>query len=329
MPGGGGSEIIANNVAYFSATGSPNGTAGLTMTNCTFEAPCGPNDFTQSNVNTLNSLLPSTQMFFNGGTYNAVNGTSALTLNNGQGAFGTIANYSAPASGAARPTFNGAFILSGNNTLDSIILNNNLGATATAITSTGGQNIMIRNSTIGSAANPYGVGMNLMNANVSLVQSSVNVNATITPLFPVAAGIFLSNSTLLVQSSPMNMTGNSLQNNVAIALTGNSVLQLIASQLTMNISNAGSANQVDGVIGIFAENTSMVSINNNSTVNVSGVNNSTQYTLGLGAENQALITMNGGSLNVSNTPPGGNAVLISVQVKLSGVTCTLNNTPGC
>jgi hypothetical protein len=323
-------QPIVGNVAFFAQTGTPNnGGVNLTLANCTFENPCGPSDFSQTGVNTLNSLLPNTEMLFNGGTYNATNGTAALTLSNGQGVFGTSTNYNTPASGTARPTFNGAFILSGNNTLDSIILNNSLATNTVAISSSGGQNLLIRNSSIGSPTS-YGAGMNLINANATLLQSSLNanINATI-PGFPAAAaGILLTNSSLLVQSSTINMTGNTLQSNVAIFLNNNSILQLIASPLTMTINYTGLLSQDIASVGILAQNNSIAFISN-SAVNVSGINFSTQYTTGLAAPDSSSIRMNGGSLSVSNTPLGGNAKLISGNVTLTGVTCTLNNVAGC
>jgi hypothetical protein len=330
-------QPIVGNVAFFAQTGTPNnGGVGLTLANCTFENPCGPSDFSQTGVNTLNSLLPNTEMLFNGGTYNATNGSSALTLSNGQGVFGTTANYSAPASGAARSGFNGAFILTGNNTLDSIILNNSLGPKTVAISSTGGQNLLINNTTITSAAilYPYGAALNLTNASATLHQSSVNVNVAITASPVAATGISLTNSSLLVQSSAINVTGNSLQSNVGILLSNNSVLQFIGSQLTMNTNFLGFLGQNVAVYGITAQNNSMASISSNSTVNITGINYSMAYTSGLAGADTSSISMNGGSLTVSNNPLGGNAELTSntdltQNVTLTGVSCTLNNVMGC
>ncbi len=69
---GSSTEFISDGIAFFSQTGSPNaGGIGLTLANCTFENPCAPSDFSQTGVNTLNSLLPNTTMFFNGGNYPA------------------------------------------------------------------------------------------------------------------------------------------------------------------------------------------------------------------------------------------------------------------
>ncbi|MEN9450569.1 MAG: hypothetical protein RJA83_1187 [Pseudomonadota bacterium] len=124
MGSGSTSQLVSNDIAFFSQTGSPNdGGIGLTLANCTFENPCGPTDFSQTGVDTLNILLPDTVMYFNGGSYDANDGGGfALTLNNGQSLHSRTADYTTAALGAARSTFIGGFILPGNNQLDSVIL---------------------------------------------------------------------------------------------------------------------------------------------------------------------------------------------------------------
>jgi hypothetical protein len=344
LPGGGGSQIIANNIAYFSATGSPNGGAGLTLANCTFENPCGPADFTQSNVNTLNSLLPSTQMFLANagnpllGAYVAVSGpsgTNPMTLNNGQSVIGTTANYSNLATGAVRPQIFGAFSLMGNNTLDSIVLDNLVGTTtATAISSTGGQNIMIRNSTIGSAT-PYGMAMNLTNASVTMQSSTINTTASTVTTLPqtvsVQAGTLLTGSTLVMQSNSAIIATNvnPVTNVYGIYLNNGSSLQMSSnSQLKLTVSTP---NVIVGE-GIAANNNSTAVINN-STINVSGSGSASAIMFGLwtpGVSDSSSIVMNGGNLTVTATPAvTPPSALRSGNVKLTGVVCILNNTPGC
>lgn len=95
------------------------------MENCTFESPCGPTDLTDLGASTLNSLLPNPQMYFNGGAYDDLNvpgGTNGVTLQASQSISSRTADYSQPATGAGRSTFNGAFIFYGNNALNDIIL---------------------------------------------------------------------------------------------------------------------------------------------------------------------------------------------------------------
>ncbi len=70
---GSSSVLVSDSIAFFSQTGTPNnGGTGLTLANCTFEDPCGPTDFSQAGVNNLNTLLPNTDFYFNGGSYPAI-----------------------------------------------------------------------------------------------------------------------------------------------------------------------------------------------------------------------------------------------------------------
>ena len=306
------SELINSDVAYFSQTGTPNnGGVGLILANCTFENPCGPTDFSQVGVNTLNSLLPNTVIFFNGGTYPASNGTNALTLNNGQGVFGRTANDSGPASGVARPSFNGAFILTGNNTLDSIILNNTLGVNTTAITSVGGQKLVINNTVIGSATTPYAAGLNLSNANAQLTESNIFASGG---TLATTKGIVLSSSLLRVQSSKINVVNSGSIFVYAIFVDNQSSLQFIDSQLNMS---ASSSNLFDA-IAIEASSASSALINN-SDINVNSFN---QTSTGLQTvDNLSEIEMKGGSLSVSGAE---SALAIGQNIVFNGVSCTLN-----
>jgi hypothetical protein len=334
LPGGDSSETETSSMAFFSQTGTPNnGGVGLSMANCNFENPCGPTDFSQTGVNTLNSLLPNTVMFFNGGTYPARNGSSALTLNNGQGVFGMNANYNAAASGAARPQFNGAFLLAGNNTLDSIILNNSLGAMTTAITSNDGQNLVINNVNIGSAATPYGMAMNLNGASAILSGSNVNTNANVTtPLLGGAnPGILLSTfSSLIVRSSTINLVSSNASIE-GISVLNAASLQFNDSQLNVTETLAGGGSSVTG---IGAQNDSTVVINDSNitlsaTVPPPGAIVAGSV-IGLFATNLPVpssITMNRGSLNITANGPvptkslGQGIVFNAVTCLINGIAC--------
>ncbi len=322
--GGSNSQILSTKMAFFSQTGTPNnGGVGLTMANCTFANPCGPSDFSQTGVNGLNVLLPGTVMFFNGGTYPAANGSSALTLNNGQDVFGRSANYTAAAVGTAQPTFNGAFILNGNNTIDSVILNNSLGVNTTAITSNGGQNLVMSNLTIGSAANPYPAAMNLINVTAALTNSSVFVAANPSSSNVLIGGITLTGSSLVMQLSKLSVYGTP---NLPTA-----ILLHDRSSLTLNDSQLNTFSDIDlGLSAIDLVNNSMAVINN-STLTVRGAGGiSTVYGLGIYGE-ASMIAMNGGSLSVSTNSLSSGASLTnggpSVRdptIVFNGVTCTLN-----
>ena len=316
LPDGDSSEIETSSVAFFSQTGKPNnGGVGLSMANCTFENPCGPTDFTQTGVNTLNTLLPNTVMFFNGGTYPATNGSSALSLNNGQGVFGMNANYSASASGVARPQFNGAFLLAGNNTLDSLILNNSLGASTIAIGSNGGRNLVINNSNIGSVATPYAEAMNLVNASASLTASNINIASQAS----LGSGIFLSGSSLVVQSSNISLVNASSTSPVGISLTNNSLLTL--ADTSLNVTNTGSsANAI--AIQVQGNSTAVI---NNTDIAVNSVNQQTSVGFFI-PDTVSDIEMKGGSLTVVGTANSTLSINFAPpeNVVFSGVSCRLN-----
>ncbi|MFM2322435.1 MAG: hypothetical protein RLZZ225_588 [Pseudomonadota bacterium] len=332
--GGTSSTVINTSMAFFAPGGGPNnGGNNLTIANCTFESPCGPNDFTQVGVNSLNSLLPSTQIFFNsGGTYNAANGAAAMTLNNGQGIFGVTANAQAQALGAARPTFNGAFILSGNNTLDSIILNNTLGAAATAITSTGGQNIIIRNSLIGTPTIPYGVGMNLTNASATMQSSVLNTSASVvtsisipigTQTTSVQAGIFLSGSSLVVQSSNISVVGSSSAALTGILAINGSSLQLMNNSSLSATNNSTLSNPVFLAQAVTVINNSMAIIDN-SQINVTSPAIQSEGITALQAFNTSLIVMNSGRISLTGSGDNSNFFGFGNVVVSPGVICTEN-----
>jgi hypothetical protein len=314
-------QTMINNVAFFSQTGKPNnGGVGLSLASCTFENPCAASDFTRTGVNTLNTLLPNTMMFFNGGTYPARDGSSALTLNNGQGVFGMNASYSAAASGAARSTFNGAFILNGNNTLDSIILNNSLGANTTAISSSGGQDLVINNTAIGSATTPYGSALNLTNnASATLSQSSANLSSSSSFL----DGITVSRaSSLVVQTSDIKLVGTDRNNGEGIHVENDSSLQFISSQLTF--TNPTAAN-LAAIIGISSSNSSTVLISD-STITVNG--NARTFAIALYAYGDlTAIKMSGNSIvlfgDINSSTPAYPLAGASIELG-QGVTCMLN-----
>ena len=316
-PNPGPSPIPLTNIAFFSQTGTPNnGGVGLTMANCTFANPCGPSDFSQTGVNTLNALLPSTLMYFNGGTYPATNNApNGLTLNSGQAVIGTVANYSALASGAARSTFNGSFLLSGNNVLSSIILNNTSGANTTAISSIGGQDIRINNVLIGTAGNPYGIGITLVNASATLTESTLNTNGSVGN----RPGIFLSaGASLLVQSSNLNI--NALVSFPGILANNNSSLTLVDSQLNVSGSSSGGffSTPSGGAISVSSNSAAFIDNSNINYVNTSF--NTTSYGLVV-QDATSMIAMQDGSLNVSG---GFDASLTNgPNISFSGVSCTL------
>ncbi|WP_010598901.1 right-handed parallel beta-helix repeat-containing protein [Rickettsiella massiliensis] len=200
------------------------------MENCTFESPYGPTDLTDLGASTLNSLLPNTQMYFNGGAYDALNvplGTNGVTLQASQSISSRTADYNQPATDAGRSTFNGAFILYGNNALNDIIL---LSTPATiggnGVRITGGTNNVVTGSQICSTGDRYTIGL-ILNAsqlnvtNNSIFGNSIGLSAqnqsrvsvknsqfdTLDTTGVAISGIRLSVSNLLLDNSQITVSG--------------------------------------------------------------------------------------------------------------------------
>jgi hypothetical protein len=270
---------ILEDIAFFSQAGLPNnGGVGLTITNCTFANPCGPNDFSQTGINTLNGLLPDTVMFFNGGSYPAV-GLSPLALNAGQSVHGRNADYTEP---AVSSVFNGAFILANNTTLDSIILLPVRGTNEVGVDATGATTFLVTNSQIGSPSSSF------LRAALAIgsLGSAAGSGSIVNSVLYGAEAVYLAapNSELTIQDSTLNGTGSNLVTPAAVLSAINATNNaLIIQNSTLNAS-VGS-----GVYGIsMVGNNSQLTIED-STVNVSN-SGGTGYGLNLrGANSKATI----------------------------------------
>jgi hypothetical protein len=300
MGRGSGSTLISNSITFFSQTGTPNTGGNLTIVNCTFENPCGPNDFTQAGVNSLNPILPNTMFYFNGGTYPAVNGVNALTLNNGQSVSSRIADYSAPATGATRSTFNGNFNLSGNNTLDGVILDNS--GIAVPGVNTSGTNNLINNSQVGAILSPY---------NQGVVVNSGSLTIQNTNIYGTFLGVGGINSSLTLESSTIDAVG---PNTVGVNLN-NTNTQITNTQIK-SFGTIGTTN----LVGVNASGSSAVNILNSA---VEASSTPAVNTVGLRTTDTAGIEMIGGSLSVSGD--NTSALFFGSNISLLGVSTTINN----
>ncbi len=218
-----------------------------------------------------------------------------LNLNNGQSVYSRTANYSAPATGAARSTFNGGFILRGNNTLEGVILNNVgvlFAGRTVAIAGTGNGRNLINNSQIGTAIAPYHTGIYLESG--SAVIRNTNV-------FGVIYGIQVNEEALTVNSSQINSQ-----------LAG---LEASLSQVEVNDSqiNVFGINQtfVMGVNSIFE---SLVTLQN-TNVNVRSSPPATS--IGLRALFDSQIEMIEGALTVAGN--NTSALISGENIELLGV----------
>ncbi len=320
-PGSGGSssseELLDSDVAYFTQTGTPNnGGVGLTLASCTFENPCGPTDFSQTGVNTLNSLLPNTLMFFNGGAYNALDATglAAMTLNSGQSLNARTADYSQAATDSGRSIFNGAFILNSSNTLENIIL---LPTTAivsagiAGITDTNGTNNFIKNSQIGNASNLHNAGI-VVSTNQLTISNSV--------IYGNNRGIRAdTGSVLSIQGGQINTISPS--GGTTGISASNSIVTLNNTQI--RVTAPGSAN--GNVIGINALSGSTVTISGSETTITSSLTGTRGSAIGLTTDVSSEQEMLAGTLSVSvPTGTSATAVLTQGSVVLNEVTCIVN-----
>ncbi|MGC1854049.1 MAG: hypothetical protein WA659_01555 [Candidatus Aquirickettsiella sp.] len=141
-------------------------------------------------------------------------GTTAITLNAGQSVHSRTADYAAPATGTARSTFNGAFILNGGITGMSIL------ASTAEITNS--------QLNVNGLGNIFGVNA-LSNATVNIADSNISVvstgaNANVSALATTTnASIQMELGTLLVTSPSPNavITSGSMISPIGVACTLN------------------------------------------------------------------------------------------------------------
>ncbi len=304
-----GQATISNNIAFFSQTdGSSNNIARVSqkLADCTFEHPCGPTYLTDVSASILNSLLPNTQMYFNGGSYSAQNieGT-AVTLQPGQSLSSRTADYSQPATGARRSIFNGALILNSNNTLNNIIIIPTAStASGNGILISNSTNIKINGSQIGSLIQTFSKGITFIASQGTITRSSLNSSN-------VSLGA-LNNSNALIENSVVNVinAGNSMSS-AALFASSNSVL-------TMNNSFAVMTGNTSGKLSAVLTQNASVNINQ-STINITSNNNvATTFVLfntgdGSISVQRSSLNLQGGSARSSRIiePTGATHVLVS------------------
>lgn len=300
----GGIVVLANNIAFFSQTGSPNNDGiGLTLANCTFENPCGPTDFTQTSVTTLGGLLPNTQFYFNGGTYTT---TNTVTLDPGQSLQSRTTDYSQPASGSARSAIaSDTITLQGNNSIENMVLLLNDINQSVDIS---GANNTIVGSQIGNPSTTPATAVKDTGTNTSISNSEIFANIS---------AIQANGSTTTVQNTQMTVTENPVTGERSIGISAenganvtvnNSQVQVNASLVSPYGLQSASGSQIT------ATNTDVTTIGNG--LNAYSLNNNTNN-----------ITISGGNLDTSGAggsailAPGSNAVSIG-----NGTVCQVNGT---
>jgi len=310
-------QLLFNNIAFFSQTGGPNdGGLGLTIANCTYENPCGPTDLTNAGATTLAALLPNTKMYFNGGTYAALNapgGSNGVTLQPGQSVSSLTSNYTLPATGIGRSTFSGAFILNNNDALHNVIVlpaPSLIGPTTGVTTVNNTTNFSIIGSQIGSAANPYAMGV--ASNGVGLINNS--------QIFANSSGVAYGGSSLMIQNSTINVasiasgSGVFINSSNAFAIIQNSQINVSATPNSIGIENdtgSGSTVVVSGTsVNVTAASNTAVAV----ALFASGNSNTIQF-------NQGALTLIGpaGAGFFTKVTSFGGVVMVS-----PGTTCMIN-----
>lgn len=305
------SQLVLDNIAFFSPTGDP---PVITLSSCTYENPCGPQDFNQSSIDTLAALLPNTVFYFNGGNYPAVDdfGTGPVSLNAGQSVHSRTSDYSQPAIGAARSTFTGFFILADNTTLENIILLSPPipGSILSGVEITDANNALITGSQLGNASDPF----------FRTILNDGGGAATIkdSELFSDFISVLLANSptppSLTIQNSTINVISSG--NSGGIVSRGSSFVAVSDSQINLT----GVTNPSGALVPAF---TSTIIANRVDINVVGGSGSGTPGVYGVLGSSSGVLQFNNGRINVlgqgiTNGHPG---------TQISNSTCMLNGSP--
>lgn len=262
-----------DNIYFFTTTdGTPFNAANGTQ-NCTFENPCPAVDFTQTTIDSLNTIASNTNFYLDPGTYDFSASGGGLTFNNGQSVYGRTVGYKQPASGNDRPvlasgTVFTALTLLGNNTIDSIQLTS--GGVADfaliGIEMNSATNVLISNSQVGNPAKPGDF--------VSALSMSSGSQATVI------------NSTLSANLSFLGVNTVGVVNDSQLTIKNSSVL----AQNTFDASPA---------IGIVASGTSRVNVTDSS---ISAINTDAAGTaVGIQTNDNAQVSVSGSTISATAT----------------------------
>lgn len=284
-----GEQVARDNIWFFTPDGSANFTVGIDAQSCTYEHPCMGSEFTQANVNTIDTITKNASFYFKPGAY-PIN--DRIALNNGQSTWGRTADYAQSAAGNNRAAFQGGFDLTGNNTLDSIQLFNNNGTQTKAIGIQNAQNILLNNDNIGAnnTNQGYVLGLDMKDSQVKA-----------------------TNSTLYAYTNSST--------NTAQAINGDHCdLNIVNSQ----VSSLAAVNGSDDFLTANASGINMLNNSNltisNSAISTSATANDSQ-TFSLAGSTVNNITVIGGTLNISNSSinTNGQAQAVYASAIISGI----------
>ena len=328
-----GSKTVYDNIAFFSH-GAPRPSYGYAAQNttkaCTYENPCGPADFNQENIDSLQTRLPHTQLYFSGGAFSALNKQgNAISLKPGQSIHGRTLDYTSPAAGNARTRFDGGFELDANTALTDIILKP-AGRVKNGIVAEEISHISIMNSQIGSPdarfekgikldgvsggminntsvfTNKYGIELKKSNA-ISIQSSQLSIFASKDN--DIALGITVENGTgVNITDSSVDVVGNSKIRNAGI--------DVIDAQATINRTavRVGSGLEPQQQFGISVSGDSNLAIND-SSFKVAGASDNigiVKEVAGANTDNKVNLCINNTTITVGTATSQGMQVFLQL-----------------
>lgn len=190
--------------------------------NCTYNNPCGPNQFNQININAIDVIAKNANFYLNSGSGSyPLHGQ--LNVNNGQNIFGRSIDYVKAETDNARPSLQGSLLLQGNNRLDSLQLFNDASMQANGIQANNANNLILNNINIGALDKQqgYSTAVNLKQVNNVTLNNST-LNAYVEGGNTLAQGINLDQSSLTVTKTQINASATGITRAEAAGIFANS-----------------------------------------------------------------------------------------------------------
>ncbi|KTD26119.1 Protein of uncharacterised function (DUF3442) [Legionella lansingensis] len=286
--------LTRGNIWFFSGAGIPFDAANG-FSNCTFENNCLDTSFTQLTIDAIDNLSPGANLYLGPGTYNTQSGTSSfasafaphasllllpspLILNERQSIYGRSGDFSV----RQLQVVTGTFILTGDNTYDSIFLLNDDGQYTNGLIIAG--SVKISNSAIGANSSSLGFRtavsieepLDVPPINVTIENSQINA---FTNDGSTATGVFIGTTR---PTSRVNLI--------------NDIISINATRQT--------AGTITGR-GIFVNQSENITLSN-SQVNVQVNHSAGQDAIAEGVRvEQGSVTLENSTLSVNSTSLGG------------------------
>ena len=110
-------KLVFENLWFFSTASNTSFNPAFGGLNCTAERPCSASSFTQSTIDSIDTISKNTMLFFASGNYLVSPGQSdnSVTLNQGQSMSGRTADFKFKPNAAERPVFSGTLGGQGDN----------------------------------------------------------------------------------------------------------------------------------------------------------------------------------------------------------------------